>query len=204
MRFAAYNSVMYKTLRRTILATLLIASTSSSVRANEPAPSHVAVVAPSHAPRLLAATSDELKATRTLAIARLAAYRKRGEFAANAKGYPMSVFRDAQGRRCPMAELIFQSGHADLVDEVVKTNNGLRLADVHDGPLATWMATSGLTRAEIIEIQGLALLPVTMKIDDPTEAHQLMARRLLRVERKLRAQTKASLKTITLQLAEQQ
>ena len=192
---------MYKTLRLTILATLLIVSTSSSVRANEQPTSPPAVVVPSQAPRRLAATSAEIKTARTLALARLATYRKRGEFAANAKGYPMSVFRDAEGRHCPMAELIFQSGHADLVDEVVKTNNGLRLADVHDGPLATWMATSGLTRAEIIEIQGLARLPIIMKIDDPTEAHQMMARRLLRVERKLRAQTKASLKSIALQLA---
>ena len=88
-------------------------------------------------------------------IAALERYEQSGMFPIDPKtSYPVSEFRDERGVRCPMAELIYQSGHADLVDAVVRTNNKLRLADVHSGPLYDWMLDSGLTVQEIAMVQG--------------------------------------------------
>jgi hypothetical protein len=95
---------------------------------------------------------------RALQLQRLREYRLAGKFASDDQGRPASVFRDAQGRLCPMAHLIAASGRMDLVDQVVRENNRLQLADVKDGPLWDWMLTSGLTREEIIRIQGIARL----------------------------------------------
>ncbi|MEO8703868.1 MAG: hypothetical protein ABI867_27705 [Kofleriaceae bacterium] len=92
---------------------------------------------------------------RALNLARLATYREAGVFTADAAGRPLSVFRDAAGRLCPMAYLIAASGRTDLVDHVARTNNTLQLADVTEGPLWDWMLASGLTREEIIHIQGI-------------------------------------------------
>jgi hypothetical protein len=55
-----------------------------------------------------------------------------------------------------MAELIFRSGHPDLVQAVALEHNKVRLADVNEGPLLAWMQSSGLTRDEINLIQGAA------------------------------------------------
>jgi hypothetical protein len=81
-------------------------------------------------------------------------YARDGAFPTDARGMPLSVFRDARGVRCPMAELIHRSGHDELVDAVVRQNNALRLADVHAGPLYDWMQSSGLSRDEIAMVQG--------------------------------------------------
>jgi hypothetical protein len=54
-----------------------------------------------------------------------------------------------------MAHLIAASGRMDLVDKVARENNTLQLADVTGGPLWDWMLASGLTREEIIRIQGI-------------------------------------------------
>lgn len=95
-------------------------------------------------------------------LAWLEEYEEAGVYPTDEQGWPQSVFRDANGVRCPMAELIYRSGRADLVDWVATHDNHLRLADVHDGPLADWMATSGLTRDEIVMVQG------AMDIDYPS------------------------------------
>ena len=96
----------------------------------------------------------DLSARRAQMLAWLDEYVEAGQFPEDAQGSPMSVFRDARGVRCPMAELIFRSGRADLVDAVAQTHNDLRLADVHDGPLYTWIETSGLSQDEVAMIQG--------------------------------------------------
>jgi hypothetical protein len=106
--------------------------------------------------------SPTLATRRAQMIDWLAEYQQLGEFPTDDLGLPTSVFRDRHGVRCPMAELIHRSGHDELVDAVARTNNTLRLADVHDGPLLAWMETSGLTRDEIIMIQG-ALTPGEMR-----------------------------------------
>jgi hypothetical protein len=99
--------------------------------------------------------ADPLAAAREEQIARLAEYRRAGMYPVDEQGMPISVFRDADGRPCPMAYLIEQSGRRDLVDQVVREDNTLRLRDVNDGPLLAWMETSGLTRDEIDLVQGV-------------------------------------------------
>jgi hypothetical protein len=182
---------MTKTISRSVLGFTLLLLASSAM-AGAPAAPPSATTSVQTAPSL----AEQMQATRKVAIERLTAYRKRGEFASDAKGFPMSVFRDDKGRRCPMAELIFQSGHGDLVDAVVKQNNTLRLLSVTKGPIAEWMATSGLTREEIIEIQGLARMPMPQLKITPELAHELMINRLQQMEKKLASQTKASLQKI--------
>jgi hypothetical protein len=81
-------------------------------------------------------------------------YRVAGVYPADALGNPTSVFVDASGVRCPMAELVHKSGRDDLVDAVRQEGNGVRLSDVHVGPLYDWMLASGLTQEEIAMVQG--------------------------------------------------
>lgn len=110
------------------------------------------VAAEDPAPELV---RDALAVRRAVAIERLHAYGEARAYPVDETGMPTGVFRDARGVRCPMSELIFQSGRSDLVDQVVRENNRLKLADVHDGPLMAWMLESGLTQEEIIEVQGI-------------------------------------------------
>lgn len=96
----------------------------------------------------------ELAVRRALMIQWLHEYAEAGVFPTDSGGMPLSVFRDARGVRCPMAELIHRSGHDELVDAVAREHNTLRLADVYDGPLFDWMLDSGLTLQEIAMVQG--------------------------------------------------
>jgi hypothetical protein len=136
-----------------ILAALALTACGDHGRptASEPAP--VATPVPpeprptDHLPRLAALRAQQIE--------RLVAYRAAGEYSSDAAGYPIGVFRDAAGRHCPMAHLIHLSGRDDLVDETVRTDNRLQLADVHDGPLLAWMLDSGLTQEEIVMVQGV-------------------------------------------------
>jgi len=104
----------------------------------------------------------ELTARRAQMIEWLTDYYQRGVYPTDEEGRPISVFKDARGVRCPMAELIYRSGHGDLVDAVAAKNNKLRLADVKDGALYDWMATSGLTIEEIAMVQGAMELDYSM------------------------------------------
>ena len=99
-------------------------------------------------------TTPDLAARRAQMLAWLHDYTEAGQFPQDAAGHPLSVFRDARGVRCPMAELIYRSGHGDLVDAVAEKHNDLRLADVHDGPLHAWIVESGLTQEEVEMVQG--------------------------------------------------
>ena len=99
-------------------------------------------------------STPELAQRRAQMLAWLHDYAEAGQFPQDAQGNPLSVFRDARGVRCPMAELIYRSGHGDLVDQVARTHNDLRLANVHGGPLYAWIVESGLTQEEVAMIQG--------------------------------------------------
>ena len=111
-------------------------------------------VAPAE-PQAERAGNDRLAKQRAINLERLRVYLEAGEFAADEAGRPASVFRDPQGRLCAMAYLIAASGRTDLVDHVARTNNRLQLADVTEGPVFDWMLESGLTREEIVKIQGI-------------------------------------------------
>jgi hypothetical protein len=97
-----------------------------------------------------------------------------------------------------MAELIHMSGRDELVDEVAKTSNDVRLADIHTGPLYDWMLHSGLTLDEIAMVQG------AMSIDEmrgfelqqqtlAAAAHGQVDGKLATAEVALRDSTSASL-----------
>lgn len=119
--------------------------------------SSIAAPAPTTPPPVATASNDEvyeLAARRAQMLGWLHAYSEAGIYPTNDAGRPASVFMDANGVRCPMAELLHKSGRDDLVAAVVKNNNEIRLADVHEGPLYDWMLGSGLTMSEIDLVQG--------------------------------------------------
>jgi|SRR5688572_24501759 len=156
---------------------------------------------------------DAMTARRAEAVERLHAYRVAAVYPTDDAGLPLGVFRDARGVRCPMSELIYQSGRADLVDAVVRTDNALRLAEVHDGPLMAWMLESGLTKEEIVEIQGAMELDYTFleNVNDANgeagrsilvrAARQQVDDKLAAVEATLARQRTASLATVVARLA---
>ena len=126
-----------------------------------------------------AITSDvaiDLAARRVRVLDWLHAYREAGVYPTDVRGMPASVFVDSNGTRCPMAELIYRSGREDLVAAVAQEANGVRLADVHDGPLHDWMLASGLTRDEINMIQGAMNLDIGW-LELETEVPQILAGR---------------------------
>lgn len=100
------------------------------------------------------ATIAELATRRAQLIGWLHEYTEAAVFPTDAEGRPLSVFEDARGVRCPMAELIYRSGRADLVESTKRMHNSIRLRDVTTGPLKDWMDGSGLTRDEIAMVQG--------------------------------------------------
>jgi hypothetical protein len=142
----------------------------------------------------------ELAANRAALLDWLHDYWVAGEFPLDELQRPASVFRDRVGRECPMARMITLSGHGELVAEVVRKNNHLRLADVHDGPLMDWMLASGLTRDEIVLVQGAAdidygsfQLQFTSESTMTAAAHDEVRTRVRNAEAQLRAQTATSL-----------
>jgi hypothetical protein len=157
-----------------------------------------------------AADPTDLATQREIALQRLHAYRLAAEFPLDAQGRPQSMFRDAQGRLCAMASLIDSSGRHDLVDAVARTNNKLKLADVHAGPLLDWMLHSGLTQEEIAMVQGaLEIDYIQFQVRPNREqpdillamANREIDRRIARAEEVLRAQTPQALALAAQRLA---
>lgn len=103
----------------------------------------------------------ELASRRAQLIGWLHDYYEAGQYPTDEAGQPVSVFVDAKGVRCPMAELIWRSGHHDLVEAVAREHNAVRLAEVTEGPLHDWMVGSGLTLDEIDLVQGAMDLDMT-------------------------------------------
>ena len=117
-----------------------------------------------------------LAAKRAQLIGWIHDYREAGVFPTDAAGKPASVFIDAKGIRCPMAELLHKSGRDDLVAAVAKEANTVRLADVHSGPLHDWMLGSGLTQQEIALVQGAMNISFDwMEIEEPREHEHILA-----------------------------
>lgn len=65
----------------------------------------------------------------------------------------MPCFVDRDGQACAVAYLLVCSGQQSLVAVVAKTANHALVADIHAPEFEDWMATSGLTRAELARIQ---------------------------------------------------
>jgi len=97
---------------------------------------------------------QHLAAERAVQIERLRSYASAGVFPVN-DDQPglLNIFMDEQGRRCGMAELIWQSGESALVWQTAQAHNDVRLGDVTDGPLVEWILTHGLTQEEVAFVQ---------------------------------------------------
>ena len=91
-------------------------------------------------------------------------YQAKGVFPSNTyKPGKLNVWLDEDGNFCAAATIIKMSGQDDLVTKVAEQNNFIRLADVKQGPLMSWILTSGLTQDEIAAIQE-PFMPV---VDEP-------------------------------------
>lgn len=174
------------------LMTTILATACHTGPASDPT---TAPTSPHAAP--IARTTAELAGRRAQMIAWLHDYMEAGQYPTDDAGLPRSVFVDSKGVRCPMAELIWRSGHQDLVEAVAREHNEVRLADVHDGPLVAWMEGSGLTMDEINLIQGAADIDMVWLQEVPNQ-ETILARgevrgRLESAEQALRAGTQHSL-----------
>ena len=117
----------------------------------------------------------ELAAHRVQEIARLRDYASAGAFPVNTTQRPTGhFFKDVAGRYCAVANLVHQDGRDDLVDEVVRTNNALVVADVRTGALHDWILASGLTQEELARIQlpapmvRMPIAPTALVAANPT------------------------------------
>jgi hypothetical protein len=154
--------------RLTIVASLVLAMSAlaSADRAfvPEPQPQHKFAEAPGEpAPSIRMMPRrpldrDTVRAAlvraRAANLAAFRAYQKKGVFPSNtfADG-KLNVWRDANGHLCAAATIIDNSGQHDLVARVAEQDNFIRLADVTQGPLMSWILTSGFTQDEIAAIQ---------------------------------------------------
>lgn len=95
-----------------------------------------------------------LAKARATNLAAFRAYQRKGVFPSNTyKPGKLNVWLDEDGNFCAAATIILMSGQDDLVNRVAAQNNFIRLADVKQGPLMSWILTSGLTQDEIAAIQ---------------------------------------------------
>ena len=90
---------------------------------------------------------------RAAQIAHLHAYRERRQFPYDSINARPHIFRDPRGRLCAVANLIEADGRHELVEATVHENNSLEIANVHTGPMLSWVITSGLTQEELTRIQ---------------------------------------------------
>jgi hypothetical protein len=82
-------------------------------------------------------------------------YARRGVYPHNyINNGSLNIWIDGDGHMCAAATMMWKSGAKSLVRQTQEDNNFIRLADVTDGPLLDWILTSGLTHAEVIEIQA--------------------------------------------------
>jgi hypothetical protein len=101
-----------------------------------------------------AAVRAALAQARATNLAAFRAYQQAGVFPSNTyKPGKLNVWLDEDGHLCAAATIIKMSGQDALVTKVAEQNNFIRLADVKQGPLMSWILTSGLTQAEIAAIQ---------------------------------------------------
>lgn len=85
----------------------------------------------------------------------LESYAEAGRFPLNVGASPemAPVFVDARDVPCAVAYLMRQAGATQLVEQVRKENNLVRLWDLKSGPVLEWILSSGLTHEECALIQ---------------------------------------------------
>ena len=98
------------------------------------------------------------------------AYRNGGVYPHNyVRPGPLNTWRDRDGHLCAAATMIDRDGKHELVAEVAKDNNQIRLLNVTDGVLMDWILTSGFTLEEIDRIQEPGFQPEMPPIDWQTQ-----------------------------------
>ena len=65
----------------------------------------------------------------------------------------MPVFVDARGTSCAVAYLMSESGNAELVGAIARSDNFVRVGEIRGGPVIDWIRSAGLTQEEAARIQ---------------------------------------------------
>lgn len=100
-------------------------------------------------------TEEQLEARRAT-LAWLDEYRAAGVFPHNhvRPGERVPVFVDPHGTPCAVGYLLLRSGEYELVEEIVRTHNLIRVPELRDDPrVSTWLEARGLTLEEAALIQ---------------------------------------------------
>jgi hypothetical protein len=100
--------------------------------------------------------TDEQRTARQLALDWLDEYRAAGVFPHNhvRPGERVSVFVDPHGTPCAVGYLMLRSGEEQLVEEIVRTDNLIRVHELRDDPrVAAWLQAHGLTLDDAALIQ---------------------------------------------------
>ncbi len=150
-------------MRSTLVASLTLVTALTSLAAAE---QRFAQPPPSSAPRVAAADLDyapvvdrtkvraKLAANRAANLDRFRAYQAKGVFPSNTyQDGQLNVWLDEDGNFCAAATIIRMSGGVALTDKVAEQDNFIKLGDVTQGPVMSWILTSGFTQGEIAAIQ---------------------------------------------------
>jgi len=138
----------------------------------------VLLAACSHAEGTPSDLRAQLAAHRAVQIERLHAYAEAGQFPHDYTIAPsLHMFRDADGRLCAVANLVYRDGVDDLVESTVKSDNAIAVADVKEGPMLDWILGSGLTQEELARIQLPApvLMPQQAAVGEAMSEAQMIA-----------------------------
>lgn len=99
-------------------------------------------------------TADQ-KAARVETITWLGEYRDAGRFPHNhVTSGRTPVFVDPHGTPCAVGYLLLRSGESELVEDIVRTDNLIRVRDLEGDPrLGAWLEARGITLEEAATIQ---------------------------------------------------
>lgn len=116
---------------------------------------HIARAEAFAARRDLSRLTPAQRAARARELARLEAYRRRGEFPENrVRRERTPVFVDARGVHCAVGHLLALDGETALVARIAATKNCARIRELADEPeLVAWLDRNGLTLEEAAHIQ---------------------------------------------------
>jgi hypothetical protein len=156
-----------------------------------------------------AAVRAKLATQRAANLQRFRDYQAKGSFPSNTYlNQRLNVWIDADGKLCAAATIIDASGMSDLVMQTAQDNNFIRLGDVRDGALMSWILTSGLTQDEIAAIQEPfdpvqdmptepEPMPITVAVPARAAEDKRLAAKYKQVEQQIVKSQKASLDLAT-------
>lgn len=99
--------------------------------------------------------SPALRAERSRNIERLHDYAARGQFPRNSDfaGERVPYFIDDDGTACAVGQLMIDSGHRELAEQIASTENNAYVPDIQTPAATEWIAQSGLSVEECARIQ---------------------------------------------------